>query len=52
VIFAPSLHNAYSGTAFPGIVDSLYSDIAADDTEGWNQVKVNCLPWHLLLQEQ
>lgn len=37
-MFAPSAHNAYAGSSFPGLVDALYS-VQYLDNKGWEQVK-------------
>jgi len=36
VIFAPSSHNSYNGSGFPGIVDSIF---AAERGGSWNEVR-------------
>lgn len=41
-MFAPTSTNFYTGTAFPGIVDSLYQ-IKEDDTAAWERVKVGAI---------
>ena len=38
VLFAPSAHNAYAGSSFPGLVDALYSVQYLDDKD-WELVK-------------
>lgn len=38
VVFAPSAHNAYAGSSFPGLVDALYS-VQYLDKKDWEQVK-------------
>ena len=38
MIFAPSAHNAYAGSSFPGLVDALY-EVQRSDEKDWNKVK-------------
>lgn len=41
MVFAPSAHDSYSGSSFPGIVDSLFEiEKVSGDTakERWNEV--------------
>ena len=38
VLFAPSAHNAYAGSSFPGLVDALYS-VQYLNEKDWELVK-------------
>lgn len=38
VLFAPSIHNAYAGAVFPGVVDTLY-ETDHSDIKDWEAVK-------------
>jgi len=39
VVFAPSAHNAYAGSSFPGLVDALYA-VQHLNNNDWEQVKM------------
>lgn len=38
MVFAPSAHNAYAGSSFPGLVDALYA-VQRLNNNDWEQVK-------------
>ena len=39
VLFAPSVHNSYAGTTFPGLVDSLFGLDNSTDSAAWRLVE-------------
>ena len=39
VIFAPSQHDSYAGSSFPGLADSLFDIERRVDADKWNKVK-------------
>lgn len=45
MIYAPSLHNSYGSSAFPGLSDSLF-DIEEDEDQAarWREVRINLPP--------